>query len=249
MDGAFNSAVTPDISGALAPVVQPFLGQLVTGAFVLQLLPSQGSTLSCMSHTQLFHLRCCSGTVRTSGRHIMSCRRCVREGHDTCSQQTLTLEHRLRCLSLGCACWWATRCSILRRRLEPSIQLGRYEFWHTLGVGLCLRQIPCAGVDRCMAWRLPSSRCAALATRQMCMISIVCSFLFSVVFSVVLWAVDGTAREMYATAKKRLRGFFERCEPLATAWAVPSTDAPYQTALAPWLCRCLCLRRACRMPL
>jgi hypothetical protein len=32
VDGAFNAAVTPDISGALAPVVQPFLGQLVTGA-------------------------------------------------------------------------------------------------------------------------------------------------------------------------------------------------------------------------
>jgi hypothetical protein len=32
VDGAFNAAVTPDISGALAPVVQPFLGQLITGA-------------------------------------------------------------------------------------------------------------------------------------------------------------------------------------------------------------------------
>ena len=39
VDGAFNAAVTPDISGALAPVVQPFLGQLVTGAFAPQELP------------------------------------------------------------------------------------------------------------------------------------------------------------------------------------------------------------------
>ena len=33
VDGAFNAATTPDVSGALSPVVQPFLGQFVTGAF------------------------------------------------------------------------------------------------------------------------------------------------------------------------------------------------------------------------
>jgi hypothetical protein len=32
VDGAFNAATTPDVSGALSPVVQPFLGQFVTGA-------------------------------------------------------------------------------------------------------------------------------------------------------------------------------------------------------------------------
>lgn len=37
VDGAFNAAVTPDISGALAPVVQPFLGQLITGVCALRL--------------------------------------------------------------------------------------------------------------------------------------------------------------------------------------------------------------------
>ena len=36
VDGAFNAAVTPDVSGALAPVVQPFLGQLVTGVCTLR---------------------------------------------------------------------------------------------------------------------------------------------------------------------------------------------------------------------
>lgn len=47
VDGAFNAAVTPDISGALAPVVQPFLGQLVTGAL-------QGSRTVCRTYADAF---------------------------------------------------------------------------------------------------------------------------------------------------------------------------------------------------
>jgi hypothetical protein len=33
VDGAFNAASVPDVSGALSPVVQPFLGQFITGVF------------------------------------------------------------------------------------------------------------------------------------------------------------------------------------------------------------------------
>lgn len=45
VDGAFNAAVTPDVSGALAPVVQPFLGQLVTGVCAAALARSCADVL------------------------------------------------------------------------------------------------------------------------------------------------------------------------------------------------------------
>lgn len=38
VDGAFNASTSPDISGALSPVVQPFLGQSVTVTYMAILL-------------------------------------------------------------------------------------------------------------------------------------------------------------------------------------------------------------------
>lgn len=72
VDGAFNSAVTPDISGALAPVVQPFLGQLVTGAYIRITFCC---TCADVCIPQFFLLHSCFGSARTSGLCITSCKR------------------------------------------------------------------------------------------------------------------------------------------------------------------------------
>ncbi len=62
-----------------------------------------------------------------------------------------------------------------------------------------------------MAWCLPSPWCARVACSAILVHVAHLHVLFLVVFSVVLWAVHGTARDMFAAVKKIMRVVIERC--------------------------------------